>query len=89
MNNTGNTGKENPQDRILNQLRKKKAPCTIHLANGFQIKGAVVRAFDNFVIVIETEGKQMMLYKHGISSVTMSSPVTLDASVEETQDRHE
>ncbi len=89
MNNTGNTGKENPQDRILNQLRKKKAPCTIHLANGFQIKSAVVRAFDNFVIVIETEGKQMMLYKHGISSVTMSSPVTLDASAEETQDRHE
>ncbi len=84
-----NTTKENPQDRILNQLRRKKAPCTVHLANGFQIKNAVVRAFDNFVIVIETEGKQMMLYKHGISSITMVTPVALDASVDEAQDRHE
>ena len=82
-----NIVKENPQDRILNQLRKKKAPCTIHLANGFQIKGAIVRAFDNFVIVIETEGKQMMLYKHGISSVTMSAPVALDASADEADKR--
>ena len=36
--------KENPQDRILNQLRKKKVPCTIHLTNGYQIKNALVRA---------------------------------------------
>ena len=84
-----NTIKENPQDRILNQLRKKKAPCIIHLANGFQLKNAVVRAFDSFVIVIETEGKQMMLYKHGISSITMTTPVVLDASTEDAQDRHE
>ncbi len=84
-----NTMKENPQDRVLNQLRKKKAPCIIHLANGFQIKNAVVRAFDNFVIVIEAEGKQMMLYKHGISSITMATPVVLDASTEEVQDRNE
>ncbi|HWR22481.1 MAG TPA: RNA chaperone Hfq [Feifaniaceae bacterium] len=86
--NTG-TGKENPQDRILNQLRRKKAPCVIHLANGFQIKGAIVRAFDNFVIVIETEGKQMMLYKHGISSITMITPVALDASADEAQEKQE
>lgn len=75
-------GKENPQDRILNQLRKKKAPCTIHLTNGFQIKGALVRAFDSFVLVIESEGRQMMIYKHAISSVTMAQPILLDPSAE-------
>lgn len=89
MNNTGSMGKENPQDRILNQLRKKKMPCVIHLANGFQIKGALVRAFDSFVIVIETEGRQMMLYKHGISSITMATPVALTASNDEAQAGHE
>lgn len=76
--------KENPQDRILNQLRKQKTPCTIHLTNGFQMKNAVVRAFDSFVLVILTEdGKQMMLYKHGISSITMAQPILLDTSANE------
>ena len=80
-------GKENPQDRILNQLRKKKAPCTIHLTNGFQIKGALVRAFDSFVLVIESEGKQMMIYKHAVSSITMVQPILLDPAAEtETQE---
>lgn len=71
--------KENPQDRILNQLRKSKAPCTIHITNGFQLKNAIIRAFDSFVIVIVAEdGKQMMLYKHAVSSITMQEPITLN-----------
>ncbi len=78
--------KENPQDRILNQLRKKKIPCTIHLTNGYQIKNALIRGFDSFVIVIECEFKQMMIYKHGISSVTMSQPIGLDPAADEPQD---
>ncbi len=82
-----NPVKENPQDRILNQLRKKKMPCIIHLTNGFQLKNALVRAFDSFVIVIETEGRQMMLYKHAISSITMPVPVVLDPSMEDAQDK--
>lgn len=70
--------KGNPQDRILNQLRKEKAPCTIHLSNGYQINQALIRAFDNFVIVIQcADQKQMMLYKHGISSITMQTPIVL------------
>ncbi|MDL2235559.1 RNA chaperone Hfq [Christensenellaceae bacterium OttesenSCG-928-L17] len=75
--------KENPQDRILNHLRKQHSTCTIHLTNGYQLKNAVVRAFDSFVIVIQSEdNKQMMLYKHAVSSITMTSPVPLDAPVE-------
>lgn len=74
--------KENLQDRILNQLRKQKLLCTIHLTNGFQIKNALVRAFDNFIIVIMSEGKQMMLYKHAVSSITMPQPIVLDGSTD-------
>ncbi len=69
--------KENLQDNILNQLRKNKQPCTIHLTNGYLLKDILIRAFDNFVIVIVHEGKQMMFYKHGISSITMSQPICL------------
>lgn len=64
------------QDIFLNQMRKDQVMGTIHLCNGFQIKGTV-KGFDNFVIMLETEGKQMMLYKHAVSTITPSSPVNV------------
>ncbi|WEK55803.1 MAG: RNA chaperone Hfq [Candidatus Cohnella colombiensis] len=57
----------NIQDTFLNQLRKDSIPVTVYLTNGFQIRG-VVRAFDNFTIVIDSEGRQQMVYKHAIST---------------------
>jgi host factor-I protein len=36
--------------------------------NGFQIKG-VIKAFDRFVIVIDTFEKQQMIYKHAVSTI--------------------
>ncbi|MDI3256307.1 MAG: RNA chaperone Hfq [Kyrpidia sp.] len=66
----------NIQDTFLNQLRKDNIPVTVYLVNGFQIRG-VIRAFDNFTIVVESEGKQMMVYKHAISTFTPGRPVSL------------
>ena len=59
----------NIQDIFLNQARKENVPITVHLVNGFQIKGTV-RAFDNFTVIVEGMGKQQMLYKHAISTIT-------------------
>ena len=64
----------NLQDNFLNQVRKDGIPVTIHLVNGFQIKGAV-RGFDNFVIMVDAMGKQQMIYKHAISTITPAQPV--------------
>ena len=64
----------NLQDNFLNQVRKDSIPVTIHLVNGFQIKGAV-RGFDNFVVMVDTMGKQQMIYKHAISTITPAQPV--------------
>ena len=47
---------------------------TIHLMNGFQIKGAV-RGFDNFVVMVDAMGKQQMIYKHAISTITPAQTV--------------
>ncbi len=66
----------NIQDNFLNQLRKDSVPVTVYLTNGFQIKG-VIRAFDNFTIVIDSEGKQQMVYKHAISTFTPQRAVSL------------
>lgn len=64
----------NLQDSILNQVRKENIQVNIHLINGFQIKG-MVKGFDNFTVIIDSLGKQMLVYKHAISTITMGRPV--------------
>jgi host factor-I protein len=59
---------KNYQDAILNQVRKDNMPVTIYLTSGFQIRG-VIKGFDNYVILIETDNKQQMVYKHAVSTV--------------------
>jgi len=59
----------NLQDAVLNQIRKDNIPVTVYLVNGVQLKG-VIRAFDNFTVMLEYEGKQLMVYKHAISTVS-------------------
>jgi host factor-I protein len=59
----------NIQDNFLNQARKENIVVVIHLVNGFQLKG-LVRGFDNFTVVLESMGKQQMIYKHAISTIT-------------------
>ena len=58
----------NLQDAFLNQVRKDNIPIVVFLINGFQIKGHV-KGFDNFIVILDVEGKQQMVYKQGISSI--------------------
>lgn len=71
----------NLQDHILNTLRRERTPVTVHLTNGVPLKGTI-RGFDNFVVVLDSEGRQMMMYKHAISTVTPSRPVQINAAEE-------
>ena len=72
----------NIQDVFLNQARKDAVAITVHLMNGFQIKGTV-RGFDNFTVVIDSMGKQQLIYKHAISTITPAKPVKINASAAE------
>ena len=65
---------ENLQDLILNEVRKEHIPVTLFLMNGFQMKG-IVTGFDSFIVVLNTEGKQQMIYKHAISTLVPVQPV--------------
>ncbi|AHF06957.1 RNA chaperone Hfq [Desulfitobacterium metallireducens] len=69
----------NLQDTFLNQARKENMPVIIYLVNGFQLKG-IVRGFDNYVVVLDFEGKQQMIYKHAISTVMPMRPINLVAA---------
>jgi host factor-I protein len=61
----------NLQDNFLNQIRKNNIPVTIFLINGFQLKGNV-KGFDNFTIILEMEGRQQLIYKHAVSTISPS-----------------
>lgn len=69
----------NLQDIFLNQVRKDKTQITVFLVSGYQIKG-FVKGFDSYTIVLDTEGKQQMIYKHAISTIIPSSPVNFNTS---------
>lgn len=69
----------NLQDAFLNQVRKENIPVTIFLVNGFQLKG-MVKGFDNFTVILESDGKQLMVYKHAISTISPLRPVTTTLS---------
>ena len=64
----------NLQDAILKECRREKAPVTLFLMNGFQLRG-ILTGFDSFVVVLVTEGKQQMIYKHAISTLVPIKPL--------------
>ncbi|MDD4657948.1 MAG: RNA chaperone Hfq [Eubacteriales bacterium] len=72
----------NLQDVFLNQIRKDGTPVTIFLLNGFQIKG-FVRGFDNFTVVMDSDNKQQLIYKHAISTIIPLRSVNLNPERDE------
>ncbi|MDY4976284.1 MAG: RNA chaperone Hfq [Clostridia bacterium] len=71
----------NLQDVFLNQCRKEHVFVTIYLTNGFQFKGAV-KGFDNYIVILDVEGKQQLVYKHAISTIIPFKPVSMMADEE-------
>ena len=66
----------NLQDAVLNEVRRDKVPVTLFLMNGFQLRG-VLRAFDSFTVVLDSDGKQQLIYKHAISTIAPARSVDL------------
>ena len=67
---------QNLQDSFLNQLRRDRINVTMFLMNGFQMHG-VVRGFDGFTVVLESDGKQQLIYKHAISTLVPAHSVDM------------
>ena len=64
----------NLQDAILKEVRREKVPVTLFLMNGFQLRG-VITGFYSFVVVLVSDGKQQMIYKHAISTLAPIRPL--------------
>ena len=72
-----NIQKINIQDNFLLRVRREDVPVTMFLMNGFQMRG-VIRGFDAFVVVLESEGRQQIIYKHAISTIAPVRPIVLE-----------
>ena len=66
----------NIQDTFLNQLRKNNVFVTVFLLNGFQLKG-LIKSYDNFTVLLESDGKQQLIYKHAISTFVPAKSVNI------------
>ncbi len=66
----------NLQDLFLTRARSERRNVTVFLMNGFQLRGQIV-GFDPFVVVVDTDGRQQVIYKHAISTITPEHPVSL------------
>jgi len=64
----------NLQDAILKEVRRERVPVTLFLMNGFQLRG-IITGYDSFVVVLVSDGKQQMIYKHAISTLVPMKPL--------------
>lgn len=72
----------NLQDRMLSALRQQGQAVTVFLTNGFQMRGTI-RGFDSYVVMLDSDGKQQMIYKHAISTISPQRYIDLFAPREE------
>ena len=68
----------NLQDTFLSKARHAGTLLTVFLMNGFQMHG-VITGYDSFVVILDSDGKQQMIYKHAISTIIPMRPIDLKA----------
>ena len=68
----------NLQDTFLTRARRSRMGVTLFLMNGYQLRG-IITGFDSFVVVLMTDSKQQIIYKHAISTIVPERAVPLEA----------
>ena len=51
------------QDVYLTNVSKNRLNVTMFLMNGYQLRG-VITGFDAFTVVLNSDGRQQVIYKH-------------------------
>lgn len=66
-------GVQNLQDEFLHSLRKERQSATIYLMNGYKLSGKI-KGFDKFTVVLDSNGQEIMIFKHAISTIGVGTP---------------
>ena len=67
----------NLQDAFLSSARRMAARVTVFLMNGYQLRG-VITGFDPYVVIVVSDGKQQVIYKHAISTIVPERRMELE-----------
>ena len=68
--------KESLQEQFLLHCRRERVPVTVFMVNGFQMRG-VILDHDSFVLLLDVDGKQEMVYKHAVSTIMPIRTISL------------
>ncbi len=64
----------NLQEAVLTECCREKIPVTLFLMNGFQLRG-ILTGYDRDLVVLVSDGKQQIIYKHAISTLAPMRPI--------------
>src|SRR6266446_9960032 len=67
----GRPAPQNIQDAFLNTVRRDKATVMVYLVNGAKLSGRI-RSFDKFSILLESGAHEQLIFKHAISTISLS-----------------
>ncbi|MBX3243348.1 MAG: RNA chaperone Hfq [Acidobacteria bacterium] len=60
---------QNIQDAFLNSARRERIIVEIHLLHGATLTGRI-KSFDKFSLLLDVSGKDHLVFKHSISSIS-------------------
>ena len=69
---------QNIQEAFLNNARKDKTFLTIYLMSGVKLSGRI-KSFDKYSVILETNNQEQLIFKHAISTVVVSKPMSSTA----------
>src|SRR5258708_35558600 len=61
------------QDSFLNSARKERNNVTIYLMSGVKLTGRI-KSFDKYSVILEAGSQEQLIFKHAISTVSLSRP---------------
>ncbi len=74
--------KERLQEKFLNTIRKEKVRVNIYLVNGVKLEGKI-RYFDPYTILLKEGPRQILVYKHAVTTVIPKREIEFELAEEE------
>lgn len=70
------------QETFLNRVRKERVRCDVYLVNGVKLEGKI-KYFDNFTILLKDGPREVLVYKHAITTVAPKKEMEFEYQQEE------
>ena len=76
----------NIQDEFLKKAKAEKVAVVVFLSNKVQLHGTI-SGYDRYVVLLEAAGKQQMIFKHAITTITPAFPLNIKIHKPQAEDK--